>query len=152
MKMPDGTFTACKNQQLRAILDEWTPIFQKFKVRKPKVQEFVGTFRPVMKSSAMACQDLTGPSLAAAARQTKPCAGSLDNWTPSAPTALAQWRPGVFDDLAAILNEVERTGVWPHDLTRGYTSLIPKSADGEEIGPLDFRPITVLSAVYRLWA
>eukprot|EP00959_Pyramimonas_sp_CCMP1952_P061656 1288530-Pyramimonas_sp.AAC.1 len=100
----------------------------------------------------MACRGLTGPALAAATKQTKPRAGGLDNWTPSAFPALAQWCPRVFDDLADILNEVESTGVWPHDLTCGCTSLIPKSADGEDVGPLGFRPITVLSAVYRLWA
>ena len=55
----------------------------------------------------MACQDLTGPRLAAAAKQTKPCAGGLDSWAPAAFSALAQWFPGVFDDLAIILNEVE---------------------------------------------
>ena len=40
-------------------------------------------------------------------------------------------------------------GRWPARLAEGYTALIPK--DGPQ-GPLNTRPLTVLSMVYRLWA
>ena len=152
MKLRDGSYTACKNRQLQAILDEWTPIFHKYKVRKPRVEDFVATFKPVMKSSVMQCEALTGEQLAEAARRTKPCAAGLDSWRPAALTALAHWCPSIYDDLARILNYVEDTGEWPGDLEKAYTSLIPKTEDASEVGPLDFRPITVLSAIYRLWA
>eukprot|EP00660_Eupelagonema_oceanica_P019763 gene19763-biopygen20777 len=51
--------------------------------------------------------------------------------------------------LAELYNVVERTGAWPAALERALVSLIPK---GEGGAPLQMRPISVLSAVYRLWA
>ena len=47
------------------------------------------------------------------------------------------------------LREVERLGRWPTRLAEGYTALIPKEGPP---GPLNTRPLTVLSMVYRLLA
>ena len=44
---------------------------------------------------------------------------------------------------------MERLGKWPTCLAEGYTTLIPKEGPP---GPLNTRPLTVLSIVYRLWA
>ena len=43
---------------------------------------------------------------------------------------------------------MERLGKWPTRLAKGYTALIPKEGPP---GPLNTRPLTVLSLVYRLW-
>ena len=51
--------------------------------------------------------------------------------------------------LVDLLREVERLGKWPTRLAEGYTALIPKEGPP---GPLNTRPLTVLSMVYRLWA
>ena len=51
--------------------------------------------------------------------------------------------------LADLLREVERQGKWPARLAEGYTALIPKEGPP---GPLNTRPLTGLSMVYRLWA
>ena len=40
-------------------------------------------------------------------------------------------------------------GTWPACLAEGYTAVIPKESPQ---GPLNTRPHTVLSMVYRLWA
>ena len=44
---------------------------------------------------------------------------------------------------------MERLGKWPTRLAEGYTALIPKEGPP---GPLNTRPLMVLSTVYRLWA
>jgi hypothetical protein len=44
---------------------------------------------------------------------------------------------------------VEEVGRWPSALTEGYITLIPK---GEGMEPTAMRPLSVLSAIYRLWA
>eukprot|EP00666_Eupelagonemidae_sp_cell4sb_P013932 gene13932-biopygen2366 len=49
-----------------------------------------------------------------------------------------------------MLNAFEETGEWPDALLEASITLIPK--DGAAGGPLDLRPITVTSALYRLWA
>ena len=55
----------------------------------------------------------------------------------------------LLDDLASLFRAIETTGVWPSALQEGLVSLISK---GEGARPCDLRPITVMSAVYRLWA
>ncbi len=70
---------------------------------------------------------LTGAELAEVATPLKPCPASLGQWRPAAATALAGWYPQVFEELAQMLDIVERTGVWPHSLAAGYTALVPKS-------------------------
>ena len=53
----------------------------------------------------------------------------------------------LLDDLATLLNAIESSGVWPTALEEGLVTLISK---GEGAQPSNLRPITVMSAVYRL--
>ena len=73
----------------------------------------------------------------------KPSALGLDGWSladlRSLPDVLLGW-------LADLLWEVERLGRWPTCLAEGYSALLLPP------GPLNTRPLTVLSMVYRLWA
>ena len=66
--------------------------------------------------------------------------------------ALSRWFPNIFDGLAILLNWVEEHSQWPTSLHTAYTALIPKSDSSQEQSPDNYRPITVLSAVYRLWS
>eukprot|EP00973_Karenia_brevis_P003253 447503-Karenia_brevis.AAC.1 len=43
----------------------------------------------------------------------------------------------------------EESGKWPVALERALVSLVPK---GQGCRPQDLRPISVMSAIYRLWA
>eukprot|EP01064_Diplonema_japonicum_P031567 TRINITY_DN56_c0_g1_i8.p1 TRINITY_DN56_c0_g1~~TRINITY_DN56_c0_g1_i8.p1 ORF type:complete len:824 (+),score=93.01 TRINITY_DN56_c0_g1_i8:2709-5180(+) len=51
--------------------------------------------------------------------------------------------------FADLFNLIEETGQWPRQITTALVSLIPK---GEGSAPLNHRPITVTSTIYRLWA
>ena len=102
-----------RTEQLDAILKEWMPIFQKFKNTKPDIAAFLEHFGQNIRSSTMTLRPLSGEDLVEAARSTKASSPSLDNWKPSAITALAFWFPMVFNDLALILNQVEEVGEWP---------------------------------------
>lgn len=57
--------------------------------------------------------------------------------------------PSLHEKLAEFLTCVERQGKWPERLRQALVAMLPKRGTGE-LG--DFRPITLLSAVYRLWA
>ena len=83
----------------------------------------------------MTCEQLTGERLVDMAKQSKPSAASLDQWKPSALSALAFWYPSLFEMLAEIFNYVETTGGWPYELTKGYTSLVPKQMTAERWVP-----------------
>jgi len=56
----------------------------------------------------------------------------------------------IFEYLADILNAIEGGAPWPSQMIDAYMVLVPK--DGSNGDPLTFRPITVLSTVYRVWA
>ena len=94
----------------------------------------------------MIASRLDGPRPRKGLSRMKPSALGLDGWSLadlcSLPDRLLRW-------LADLLREVERLGKWPARLAEGYTALVPKEAPP---GPLNTRPLTVLSMVYRLWA
>ena len=94
---------------------------------------------------------LSGVELVKVALSLQSCAGSLDQWRPEDLKALAAHFPGIFEGLAMILNHVELHGCWPQDLLRAYTALVPKDYTILDPCPTDFRPISVLSIVYRFW-
>ena len=152
MKLPDGKTTANTEDQLKAIQQDWLPIFQKFANHLPDLNTFEEHFIPFMKTSPMEIAPLTGPELVLTLAKSKPSAPSLDGWTPQALIALTKWFPSLFDGLASLLNWVEEHAIWPSALCKAYTSLIPKTGMSEAPTSLDFRPISVLSAIYRLWA
>eukprot|EP01063_Lacrimia_lanifica_P017110 TRINITY_DN2382_c0_g1_i1.p2 TRINITY_DN2382_c0_g1~~TRINITY_DN2382_c0_g1_i1.p2 ORF type:complete len:255 (+),score=28.01 TRINITY_DN2382_c0_g1_i1:562-1326(+) len=56
----------------------------------------------------------------------------------------------LIDALAATLNAIACRGEWPAALRLALVTMIPKSTDSG--APLDLRPITVTSCIYRLWA
>ena len=82
----------------------------------------------------------------------KPSAAGLDQWRPETLKMLAKHCPALFEPLARLLNLIEETGEWPRDMYKAYVALIPKDGVEADAGPTDFRPITVLSAIYRLWS
>eukprot|EP00660_Eupelagonema_oceanica_P006768 gene6768-biopygen36539 len=70
----------------------------------------------------------------------------MDGWRASEIKALPL---KILDRLASVFDKIETSGVWPDALTYAAITLIPKGAGGD---PLDLRPITVASVIYRLWA
>ena len=76
----------------------------------------------------------------------KSSAAGADGWRVAEIFAL----PDAFlDQLACILNLVEETGAWPQALLEGVISPIHK---GEGSVSTKFRPIGIMSVVYRAWA
>ena len=151
MKLANGSTTVDVNKQLDAFLTEWSPILRKYKSEQPDAVQFMQHFGSHMRTSTMNLDMITGKQPVQAAQETKPSSASLDRWTPASLTALSYWFPAIYDDLAAIMNAVEMGAQWPKALLEGYTSLIPKDETLTDPRPTDYRPITVLSAIYRLW-
>ena len=88
----------------------------------------------------------TSRCLRCALTQMRPSALGLEDWSlvelRALPNTLLEWP-------ADLLQEVERKGCWPTRLAEGYTALISKEGPP---GPLNTRPLTVLSMVYCLLA
>ena len=58
----------------------------------------------------------------------------------------------MFDHLTSLLQKIENGSPWPDPLKIGMVSFIPKDVDGDFPTPLQHRPITVLSCIYRVWS
>ena len=59
------------------------------------------------------------------------------------------WPQPLVNLLAGFYGVVERTGLWPAALGTNLVALLPKGTSGD---PSDYRPIMLLSVIYRIWA
>ena len=144
---PDGTPTANLREMDSLLQDAWRPINCKYaEAAEPDPAEFLRRYGRHVRCVPMISGPLTGRRLRRALMRMHPSAPGLDGWSledlRALPDQLLEW-------LADLLREVERQGRWPLRLAEGYTALIPKEGPP---GPLNTRPLTVLSMVYRLWA
>ena len=90
-------------------------------------------------------------SIWATLRRIRPSAAGLDHFLPQELKIVAFWYPDMVKHLAAIYNLIEATGRWPSSLSKGMVAFLPKST-APDPQATDFRPLTILSGVYRLWA
>lgn len=148
MPRKDGTVTANMKEQLKMMKEEWAPIFEKFADHPPDVESFMRDFKGNMKTAKMKDEELTTEQVRKAAEQITESAAGLDQWQPGELRALMEWSTDCAETLTCIFNSIEEDGRWPKTMYKASTSLIPKPTGK----PRDYRPITVLSAVYRLWA
>ncbi|KAJ9440002.1 Retrovirus-related Pol polyprotein from type-2 retrotransposable element R2DM [Diplonema papillatum] len=115
----------------------------------PKWEAFEKDFRAhIPRANAVELNAITAADL----RKTlgtmkKNTAPGAEGWRVRELAALPDEALRRFAELFAV---VEKTGKWPESLMRALVSLIPKGEGGS--GPMDLRPISVTSAVYRLWA
>ena len=147
LSRPDVTATANLAEMDGLLQDAWRPINRKYASDpEPDPAAFLRWYGCPMRRVPMIASRLDGPRLRKGLSRMKPSALGLDGWSladlRSFPDRLLGW-------LADLLREVERLGKWPIRLAEGYTALIPKEGPP---GPLNTRPLTVLSMVYRLWA
>ena len=84
----------------------------------------------------------------ASLRRHKPrTATGPDGWSLADLKALPD---SLHSDLVALYATVESEGRWPSQLTTGFVCATAKTDDAVE--PTHFRPITVVSLLFRLWA
>jgi endonuclease/exonuclease/phosphatase family metal-dependent hydrolase len=146
LQRADGTLTGNSAEIDRMVLDAWLPIFRKFAdSAEPAWEPFEAKFGQHVPSCPMELGPLSGKILQDALRKLSTGASGADGWRIQELRLLPE---SMLEDLAEVLNCIEETGAWPRALMQAVVSLIPK---GEGCQPLDQRPISVMSAVYRLW-
>eukprot|EP01059_Diplonema_ambulator_P006674 TRINITY_DN162_c0_g3_i3.p1 TRINITY_DN162_c0_g3~~TRINITY_DN162_c0_g3_i3.p1 ORF type:complete len:1446 (+),score=342.28 TRINITY_DN162_c0_g3_i3:2232-6569(+) len=144
----DGTLHADPERVDTTMREAWEAVMCLYKdTPEPEYGPFKEEFRRYIQKHPMQCEPITGKHLAEvlAKKGTRSAAG-VDGWRFSELKALPV---SLLDGWAQLYNLVEETGVWPEEFTTALVTLIPKC---ENAGPLEHRPITVTSAVYRLWA
>ena len=126
----------------------WFPIFRLYdKTPEPDWERFRTRFGPHIVHTPMVLHDLTADDLLKTLKtQSVRTACGMDGWRVA---ELKSLPIPLLTRMADMMNYIETQGRWPSALERALVSLIPKGEGGE---PLNMRPITVASAVYRLWA
>eukprot|EP00660_Eupelagonema_oceanica_P019441 gene19441-biopygen20255 len=148
LRQADGTFSGNVDEMDQALHRAWDPIFRMYADKdEPDWGPFAERFGKYIREHPMECADLTGADLRAVlGRMGGRQAGGMEGWRVRELKALPE---PLLDRLARVFNTVERTGAWPPALQRALITLIPKGQGGE---PEQMRPISVMSAIYRLWA
>ena len=147
LSRPDGAATPDLAEMDGLLQDAWRPINRKYATdAEPDPTAFLRRYGHHVRRVPMIASRLDGPRPRKGLSRMKPSALGLDGWSladlRSLPDKLLGW-------LADVVHNVERLGRWPTRLAEGYTALIPKEGPP---GPLNTRPLTVLSMVYRLRA
>ena len=105
-----------------------------------------------MKTHIAKLGDITADDITRVIKNMKCSAPGLDQITVAELKIIALWSPELIAALAKLLPLIDQKQDWPWTLTRGVVSLIPKDPSNTHLKPDEFRPITILSSVYRVWA
>jgi len=146
----DGTYTGNVQEIDEMVRAAWKPIIEAYRDRpEPDVHNFLARFgqyivppQAPMELPPLDCQALRATLARMEATETP----GPDGWRV---TELKKLPDPIMKMLAEMLMVIERHGIWPRAVTRSSVTLIPKP---NGTGPLDMRPLSVTSAVYRLWA
>ena len=144
----DGSLVADPMEIDEMVRQAWQPVMQMYVDKsQPSWEPFFERFGTYIRTSRMSSTELTGQRLQEQLKRMRSAqACGMEGWRVAELKALPLT---LLDRLAEVMNLIEQEQAWPKALQRALVTLIPK---GEGMGPLDLRPISVMSAVYRLWA
>ena len=145
----DGTITANLPEIDETMNKHWKNVFCLYETSpEPAFDAFSRRFGNYIKRGPMELSALTGSHLRGILdkKGKKADACGIDGWRSA---ELYRLPLCLLDAFAQVFNLVETQGVWPEALLTALVTLTPK---GDSKKPLEHRPITVTSSVYRLWA
>ena len=146
---------ATKHKELhQMMLDAWSPIFNCYvDTTPPCYDEFCRQFpdallpnRQYHDANPFEVPDITAAMIAEVIAQMKPSSPGIDGWKVEELQILGMVS---LDKLAILYQIIERAAKWPaHLLDVPVTAL--KKGKGDT--PLQVRPISLTSHIYRMWA
>ena len=119
---------------------------------EPSLRSFMEVFGEKLQRHLVTLEPITADDILRTLNKTKPSAAGLDHFLPGELKILAKWAPSLMVKLAQLFAVIESTSKWPKVLVKGSVSFIPKTDDVENLSADQYRPITILSAIYRLWS
>ncbi len=143
--------TANTHARLDSISQVWIKIYQQHKNGEPSMHSFLQKYGANMRRANINLQNITASDVSKAVAAVRPSAAGMDRLLPCELKVICLWCPEIITHMADLYNIIESTGHWPQELTKGAVSFLPKS--NETCPSADnFRPLTILSSLYRLWA
>ena len=147
-----GHLTSNYHARLNAISTVWKRIYTLHKNGEPSLRSFMEVFGEKLQRHLVTLEPITADDILRTLNKTKPSAAGLDHFLPGELKILAKWAPSLMVKLAQLFAVIESTSKWPKVLVKGSISFIPKTDDVENLSADQYRPITILSAIYRLWS
>ena len=142
----DDHIVAHPQEVLRHVQAAWSAFFQAEPL--PVDREWLHLQAPAGHVHEYQVPAITGEMLTETiAKKSKATAPGQDSWHLD---ELAALPPEALCDLARLLNRCEIEQKLPAAMTHAWVALLPKSEDATP--PLAVRPISVLTAGYRVWA
>ena len=148
----NGQITANISDRLRSIEAVWKKVYSTHKNGEPTLRRLLEIYGPSLKSSKSNLGQLTTANLRTALNKMRPSSSGLDQILTSELQVAISWSPMLLDHLTSLYQTIEDINRWPANLTKGAVAFIPKEPEKDAPLPEEFRPITILSCIYRLWA
>jgi len=152
VSLVDNQLTAEHSARLTSIAKVWKEIYSKHQAGEPNFRTFMASYGEHLKSHTVSLPPITCSDIQAMLNNTKPSSPGLDQITISEIQAVCAWCPIMLSHLVSLYQLIENRQKWPQNLVKGAVALIPKDSDKKDPLPSDYRPITILSTVYRLWS
>ena len=146
---------ATKHKELhQMMLDSWKPIFNRYHEKDPpSYQSFRNQFPmatfPDCQYDAdrpFSVPEITAKMIADVVSQLKPSSPGIDGWQVHELKALGL---SSFQKLAMLYHIIEHAATWPSNLLEVPVTTLKK---GSGQTPLQIRPISLTSHIYRVWA
>eukprot|EP00973_Karenia_brevis_P041921 5803289-Karenia_brevis.AAC.1 len=128
--------------------EAWGPIFRMYEnVPEPTWESFKSRFHAFIPHTPLQVSRITGHDIRKILNKLNATSvAGFDGWGVKELRLLPDC---LLNCLADLLNVVETVGKWPEGLEHALVSLISKGSGAK---PLDLRPISLMSIVYRIWA
>ena len=150
--MVDGKPTADSCARLDSIAKVWKEIYSHHQNGEPSFRAFMEKCGPTLRNSIIKLDPISPKVLGQTINNMSPSAPGLDHITAVELQLAANWSPTILESLATLYQTIEKSQKWPKVLTKGGVVFTPKDADNPFPTPHEFRPITILSCIYRVWA
>eukprot|EP00969_Alexandrium_andersonii_P373921 15485094-Alexandrium_andersonii.AAC.1 len=150
MRESGGGYTSDPNKLDQLMRESWGAVYGN---GRPECSDalpgFMGAYGAFLFGACpQALPSLTGEQLMRTARASADTAAGVDGWSPHILKCLP---PASFDALARLLTLIEEGEQWPSETRQGRTAIMSKCDQNCE-SVMSFRLLTILPALYRLWA
>lgn len=152
VSLANGSLTADVSARLESIVAVWKDICSRHKDGEPTFRNFMEKYGQTLSTHSTVLPVISADLLSGTLNNMKLSSPGLDQINTEELKLVVAWCPDMLTNLSTLLQTVELCHKWPQNLVKGAVTFIPKDAENASPTASDFRPITILSIVYRLWS
>ena len=152
LSMVEASPTADLHSRLDSISKVWRNIYNQHKNNEPTFRNCLAEFGPTMQTHVAEIPDPSQQLITDTLMRMRPSSPGLDQIAIDELQIAVSHCPQLVSALCQLFQCIEQKGKWPIPLTKGAVTFIPKENEDEFLSPDKYRPITILSSIYRLWS